>query len=74
MFCGKFIEHEGFTTDNLKKATSNMISRGRKQCDIIVIEDSNATDSYLKRIANSPHKYIIRELYVVKNGELKKVI
>ena len=37
---GKFYEHEGFETTNMKRAISNMLKRGLKQSDRIIIEDT----------------------------------
>lgn len=43
-------EHEGFTTDNAKKAFRNMLNHGLKQSDRLIIDKPDLTDAYMKRV------------------------
>ncbi len=43
-------EHEGFITDNAKRAFGNMMNHGLKQSDRLVIDLPNLTVAYMKRI------------------------
>ena len=47
---GVWYEHEGFTTINPKKALRNMLHAGGKQCERLIIDKPDLTDSYIKRI------------------------
>lgn len=47
---GKWYEYEGFITANPKRAFSNMLNRGLKQSDRIIIDWPNMTDAYMKRV------------------------
>ena len=47
---GLWYEHEGFITDNPKRAFSNMMTHGLKQSSRIIINKPNLTDAYMKRI------------------------
>lgn len=42
-------EHEGFTTDNPKRAFSNMMSHGLKQSDRLIIDRPDLTERYMFR-------------------------
>lgn len=46
---GVWYEHEGFVTDNSKRAFSNMITRGLKQASRIIIDRPDLTERYMKR-------------------------
>jgi len=47
---GKWYEHEGFTDGKPKRAFSNMLSRGLKQSDRLIIDRPGLTDAYMKRV------------------------
>lgn len=47
---GAWYEHEGFTTDNAKKALHNMLTHGLKQSNKLVIDEPNLTDKYILHI------------------------
>lgn len=46
---GKWYEHEGFITDNPKRAFANMINHGLKQASHIIIDRPNLTYRYMSR-------------------------
>lgn len=46
---GLWYEHEGFVTDNPKRAFSNMLSHGLKQSNRIIIDKPNLTERYMRR-------------------------
>jgi len=46
---GKWYEHEGFTDGKPKRAFSNMLSRGLKQSDRLIIDRPGLTDRYMLR-------------------------
>lgn len=46
---GEYYEHEGYESNNPKKAFKNMINRGQKQSSRIIIDDIMLTDRYMKR-------------------------
>ena len=63
---GLWYEHEGFVTDNPKRAFSNMINHGLKQSDRIIIDRPDLTEFYMERgIRNR-----IRQGIVVKEGHV----
>nr|DAG08246.1 MAG TPA: minor capsid component [Caudoviricetes sp.] len=66
-------EHEGFTTDNPKRAFSNMINHGMKQSDRIIIDKPNLTDAYMKRVVFQRIKdgHRITEVWLNENGILR---
>ena len=74
----KFYEHEGFTTNNPKRAFLNMISRGRQQSNRIVLDDSgydyHKVKRYVRNSAKGRHpdgKYPITEVWVLdRNANL----
>ena len=43
-------EHEGFVTDNARRAFSNMMNHGLRQSDRLVIDLPNLTEAYMKRV------------------------
>ena len=69
----RWYEHEGFTTDNPKRAFSNMINHGMKQSDRIIIDKPNLTDAYMKRVINQRIKdgHHITEVWLNENGILR---
>lgn len=46
---GKWYEHEGFTSDNPKRAFRNMLTHGLKQSNRIIIDRPDLTDRYMIR-------------------------
>lgn len=69
-----FYEHEGFETKNAKKAFKNMLNRGLKQSDKVVIEDCGLTDKYMLRNIGTRifiEKQDIAEVWVKKGNELR---
>lgn len=46
---GLWYEHEGFVTDNPKRAFSNMVNHGLKQSDRIIIDRPELTDRFMLR-------------------------
>lgn len=73
---GIFYEHEGFDTDNPKNAFKNMIGRGQKQSDRIVIDDCGLTDRYMSHNLNTRiiiDKQKISEVWILKDGKLRMI-
>ncbi len=66
-------EHEGFVTDNPKRAFSNMVNHGLKQSDRIIIDKPDLTDAYMKRVINQRLKddHHISEVWLNENGRLR---
>ena len=56
---GVWYEHEGFVSDNPKRAFKNMLNHGLKQSDRLIIDKPDLSDAYMKRV--------IRQR--VKNGQ-----
>lgn len=46
---GRWYEHEGFVTDNPKRAFNNMVNHGLKQSNRIIIDRPNLTDRFMQR-------------------------
>ncbi|MFV0505598.1 MAG: hypothetical protein ACK5L5_02640, partial [Bacteroidales bacterium] len=71
-----FYEHEGFT-EGSKNALRNMIKRGTKQSEYIIIDDCGDDDRHYRRRAekhNRDSDNEIKELWVLRNdGELDLV-
>lgn len=73
---GKFYEHEGFISQDKKKAFKNMLNRGLKQSDKIIIEDCGLEESYMTRNINTRiyvEEQNIDEVWI-KNGKKLKLI
>ncbi|MBR4155094.1 MAG: hypothetical protein IKU01_00100 [Bacteroidales bacterium] len=70
---GLWYEHEGFVTDNPKRAFSNMLSHGLKQSNRIIIDKPNLTDAYMKRIIKQRIKegQDIEEIWIVENKDIR---
>lgn len=47
---GLWYEHEGFITDNPKRAFKNMLNDGLKQSDRLVIDQPELTERYMRRV------------------------
>lgn len=72
---GKFYEHEGFSTNEPKKALKNMLNRGLKQSDRVIIDDCGVSDRYLfnniqARIKQGQN---IKEVWILKEKEVELV-
>ena len=69
---GLFYEHEGFKTKNAKRALRNMLNRGLKQSDKVIIEDCGLTDRYMKfTISNRVRDgQYIEEVWLKKGNKL----
>lgn len=69
----KWYEHEGFITDNAKRAFSNMMNHGLKQSSRIVIDKPNLTDAYMKRVIWQRIKdgQSIEEVWIKDGSEFK---
>ena len=61
---GKFYEYENFVTENPKKALNNMLSRGFKQSDRLVINDDGSTINHMKKII---------KFHLIKNKSVSEV-
>ena len=46
---GNWYEHEGFVTENPKRALKNMLNDGLKQSNRLIIDKPDLTDSFMKR-------------------------
>lgn len=73
---GIFYEHEGFK-EGAKRALSNMLSRGAKQSEHLIIDDCGDDDRHYRRRAESYNRDSereIKELWVLRgNGQLDLV-
>ena len=47
---GKWYEHEGFVSTNHKNALSNMLNDGLRQSDRLIIDETELTEGYIKKI------------------------
>ena len=74
-FCvdGVFYEHEGFRSQNSKRAFNNMCNRGFNQSENIILDDCNLKDSYMIRSLKSQIKssISIHEVWILRNGKLR---
>lgn len=70
---GVFYEHEGFVTNNPKRAFSNMVSHGLKQSNRIIVEKPNLTEAYMKRVIKQRimERHIIDEVWVKEEDKLR---
>jgi len=73
---GKWYEHEGFISDNPKRALKNMLNDGLKQSNRLIIDQPQLTDRYIlhniwKRI--NIDKQDIEEVWI-KNGDEMRCI
>lgn len=75
---GLYFEHEGFSpTGNQKNRLSNMLTRGVKQSDRLILEYSGDTDWYVRhtirrRINNEGQN--IKELWIIEGNQMRKVL
>ena len=73
---GVFYEHESFTSLNGKRTFKNMLKRGTRQSERIIIEDCGITDRFAERWCREAIKRgdCIDELFVIdKKGNIRKV-
>ena len=72
---GKWYEYEGFITKNPKRAFSNMLNRGLKQSDRLIIEKPNLSEAYIKRVIYQRIRegQMIREI-IIWNGEKLELV
>lgn len=70
---GKWYEHEGFATDNPKRAFRNMLTHGLKQSDRLIIDRLDLTEAYMKRIIYQRVKdgHGIAEIWIKDGQELR---
>ena len=70
---GLWYEHEGFITDNPKRAFSNMMAHGLKQSSRIIINKPDLTDAYMKRIIKQriTEGQVIDEVWVIEDGGIR---
>lgn len=71
-----FYEYEGFETKNTSKAINNMLSRGLKQSDKLVIQDDGSTINHIKKLINfhSDNNNYVSEVFVFRiDGSLELV-
>lgn len=70
---GIWYEHEGFVTDNPKRAFKNMLNDGLKQASRIIIDSPKLTDAYMKRNIFQRIKdgQIIKEVWLRYGEELR---
>ena len=70
---GKWYEHEGFATDNPKRAFRNMLTHGLKQYDRLIIDRPDLTEAYMKRIIYQRVKdgHGIAEIWIKDGQELR---
>lgn len=70
---GAWYEHEGFISDNPKRAFRNMLNDGLKQANRLIIDKPNLTDAYMKRIIRQRIKdgQDIEEIWIKESSELR---
>ena len=70
---GLWYEHEGFITDNPKRAFSNMMAHGLKQSSRIIINKPDLTDAYMKRIIKQRlmEGQVIEEVWVLEKEGIR---
>lgn len=73
---GVFFEHEGFTSDNAKRALKNMLNRGLKQSSFLIIEDCGINENFIVRNIKNRiflEKQKIDEVYILKGTKIKRI-
>ena len=70
---GLWYEHEGFVTENAKRAFSNMMKHGLIQSNRVVIDRSNLTDAYMKRVIRQRVRdgQAIEEIWLKEEANLR---
>ena len=69
---GKWYEHEGFTSNNPKRAFRNMLNDGLKQADRLIIDRPDLTEAYMKRVIHQRIKdgQHIKEVWLKEGDKL----
>jgi hypothetical protein len=72
---GVWYEHEGYSNVNPKTNFSNMMKRGLRQSNRVIMEDCGLTDGYLKRnvLVRISENQRIREVLVRKGDEIRVI-
>lgn len=70
---GLWYEHEGYETNNPKRAFRNMLNDGLKQSDRLIIDEPDLTDAYMKRVLYQRIKdgHTISEIWLRGNKNLR---
>ena len=70
---GVWYEHEGFTSTNPKNAFRNMLNDGLKQSNRLIIDKTNLTDAYMKRVIRQRIKdgQAIEEIWIKEDSEIR---
>ncbi len=68
-------EHEGYSNVNPKTNFSNMMKRGLRQSNRVIMEDCGLTDGYMKRnvLVRISENQRIREVLVRKGDEIRVI-
>ena len=68
-------EHEGYSNVNPKTNFSNMMKRGLRQSNRVIVEDCGLTDGYMKRnvLVRISENQRIREVLVRKGDEIRVI-
>ena len=72
---GVWYEHEGYSNVNPKTNFSNMMKRGLRQSNRVILEDCGLTDGYMKRnvLVRMSENQIIKEVLVRKGNEIRVI-
>ena len=72
---GVWYEHEGYSNVNPKTNFSNMMKRGLRQSNRVIVEDCGLTDGYMKRnvLVRISENQRIREVLVRKGDEIRVI-
>ena len=72
---GLWYEHEGYSNVNPKTNFSNMMKRGLRQSNRVIMEDCGLTDGYMKRnvLVRISENQRIREVLVRKGDEIRVI-
>jgi hypothetical protein len=72
---GVWYEHEGYSNVNPKTNFSNMMKRGLRQSNRVIMEDCGLTDGYMKRnvLVRISENQRIREVLVRKGDEIRVI-
>ena len=72
---GVWYEHEGYSNVNPKTNFSNMMKRGLRQSNRVILEDCGLTDGYMKRnvLVRISENQMITEVLVRKGDEIRVI-
>ena len=72
---GVWYEHEGYSNVNPKTNFSNMMKRGLRQSNRVILEDCGLTDGYMKRnvLVRMSENQMITEVLVRKGDEIRVI-